>query len=161
MRTFFKLLATWFGVGRLRPAPGTWGTLAAVPLAVLLAYVGPFAHMIFCVFLLVVSITAAEVYEQDKGEHDSSEIVIDEVLGYLIAVTWLPFTWQSFVLGFLLFRLFDIWKPLFIGLMDRKLKGGVGTVLDDVAAGIVANVILQIIYYKTALLGWQWLGGYS
>lgn len=160
MRSILKRLAVFFGIGHIKKAPGTWGTLVAIPLAFGLSVLGPFVYMGAVVALLVLAIVACNVYEQDKGAHDSPEIVIDEVVGYLIAVTWLPVTWQTFALGFILFRIFDIWKPLFIGVLDRKMKGGVGTVLDDVAAGIVSNMILQMIYYKTAILGWQWVGGW-
>lgn len=154
-------MAIGFGVGRLRPAPGTWGTLATVPLAVLVAWLGPFVHMGVCILLIPLSILAAEAYEQECGAHDSSEVVIDEVVGYLITVTWLPLTWQSFFIGFVLFRILDIWKPLFIGALDRKVPGGAGTILDDVAAGIVGNIVLQTLYYRTDILGVQWLGGLS
>ncbi len=161
MRSFLKRLAVFFGVGHMKKAPGTWGTLAAVPIAVGLSYLGPFIYMGTCVLFLILAIIACDVYEQDKGDHDSPEVVVDEVIGYLITVTWLPFTWQTFVFGFLLFRLFDIWKPLFIGMLDRRMKRGVGTVMDDVAAGIVANAILQMVYYNTSWLGSRWLGGFS
>ena len=87
------------------------------------------------------------------------KVVIDEVAGFFVTLTWLPVTWQTFLAGFILFRLLDIWKPLFIGVMDRKIKGGAGTVLDDIAAGIVANLILQAVYYRTDWLGWRWSGG--
>lgn len=117
--------------------------------------------MAACLLILTLAIVACEIHERDFGGHDASEVVIDEVIGYLIAVTWLPFTWQTFVFGFALFRLFDIWKPLFIGIMDKRMKGGVGTVVDDVAAGIVANVILQVIYHRTTWLGVQWTGVWS
>lgn len=109
--------------------------------------------------VLVLAIIACDVHEQDSGDHDSQRVVIDEVVGYLVAVTWLPFTWQSFVAAFLLFRVLDIWKPLFIGLLDRKISGGIGTVIDDLAAGLVVNMILQVVYFKTAWLGLQWAGG--
>ena len=155
MRSFLVQLATLFGVGRLPKGPGTWGTLATVPLAVLLAWLGPLWHMLFVIFLLPVSIVAAEYYEQDKGSHDAKEVVIDEVIGYLIAVTWLPFTWQSFVFAFVLFRFFDILKPFPINVLDRKVKGGLGVVVDDVAAGIIVNIILQFVLARTMWLGVQ------
>jgi phosphatidylglycerophosphatase A len=85
--------------------------------------------------------------------HDPGEIVIDEVIGYVIAATWLPLTWQTFVAAFVVFRLFDIWKPFPIRQIDQKAKGGLGTVLDDVAAGIAANMVLQFVYAQTGLLG--------
>lgn len=135
--------------------PGTWGTLATLPLAWLLMQTGPIIYMIAVVLLLPVAILAAEMYEQETKSHDSGAIVIDEVLGFLITMTWLPINWRSFVLGFLLFRLLDIWKPFPISYLDKKIPGGLGVVIDDVAAGIVANVILQIVYTKTMWLGSQ------
>lgn len=115
--------------------------------------------MIFCALFLPLAIVASEAYEKMKGEHDLSEIVVDEVIGMLVALVWLPMSWQTFFLGFVLFRLFDIWKPWPISFIDRKVGGGVGVVADDLLAGIVVNVILQAIYQNTDWLGLQWGGG--
>ena len=100
------------------------------------------------------SIWVSHLYEKQTGLHDSKEVVIDEVVGFLVAMTWLPLTWQAFLAAFILFRIFDIWKPLFIGQLDRKVTGGFGVVMDDVAAGLVTNVILQWVFHRT-----NWLGG--
>lgn len=155
MSAFLIQLATFFGVGKSPKAPGTMGTLAALPLAAVLLLLGPFYHMGFSLLLFPVSVVAAELYERQKGSHDAQEIVIDEVLGLLITMTWLPMTWQSFVFGFFLFRLLDIWKPFPISYLDQKIQGGLGVVIDDVVAGLVANIILQLIYSKTMWLGSQ------
>lgn len=160
LTAFFLRLATFFGVGLAPKAPGTFGSLAALPLAALLMLAGPFPYMIFCALFLPIAIVSAEVYERTKGEHDLSEIVVDEVIGMLVALVWLPMTWQVFVLGFLLFRLFDIWKPWPISYLDRKIEGGVGVVVDDLLAGVIVNVILQAIYQNTDWLGLQWSGGF-
>lgn len=149
------LLATFFNVGKVPKAPGTFGTLAAIPLAILLSKMGLFTYMIFVALLLPFGILAAETYEQVHKGHDHQEIVIDEVLGFLITMTWLPITWQAYLAGFLLFRVLDILKPFPIGYLDKKVPGGIGVVVDDVAAGVIANIILQIIYTKTSLLGAQ------
>lgn len=149
---FLNQMATFFGVGRMAKAPGTWGSLAALPLAAFLMLAGPFVHMGACVLLLPLSILAAEAYERRHGTHDSSEIVIDEVLGMCITLTWLPFSWQSFVFGFVLFRLLDILKPFPISYLDRKVQGGVGVVVDDVLAGILANIALQALAQNTSWL---------
>ena len=118
-------------------------------------HLGPLLYMAAIILLLPVAIISAEMYEQNSGSHDSKEIVIDEVLGFLITMTWLPISWQSFGFGFLLFRVLDIWKPFPISYLDKKIQGGLGVVIDDVAAGIVANLILQLVYTKTMWLGSQ------
>ena len=155
MKNFLISLATLFGLGKNRKAPGTWGTAATLPLAFLLMWLGPLVHMGATLLLLPVGILAAEFYDQQNGRHDCQEVIIDEVLGFLITMTWLPMTWQSFAFGFLLFRLLDIFKPFPIGYLDKKIQGGLGVVIDDVAAGLIANILLQIVYTKTAWLGVQ------
>jgi phosphatidylglycerophosphatase A len=150
-----KAFVTFFGVGLSPKAPGTLGTLATIPLAALFIWLGPLVHMSFAILLTLAAIWAADVYEKRKGGHDHPEIVIDEVVGFLISMTWMPMTWQAFAAGFVLFRFFDIVKPWPIGVFDRKIPGGLGVVVDDVAAGLLVNVILQIVYTKTAWLGVQ------
>lgn len=157
MRWFFIQLATFFGVGKTRPAPGTWGSIVALPIAAALLMAGPFVMMAFILCAFPLCVIAAEVYQQDfpgEGE-DSSTIVIDEVLGMIITMVWLPLTWQSFLFGFILFRFLDIVKPFPIGFLDRKIEGGLGVVVDDIAAGIIANLILQLILVRTTWLGVQ------
>lgn len=149
------LTATCFGIGKIRPAPGTWGTLVAVPFAFFLAKLSPLTVMVVTFALVVFALFCCEAHERFFGAHDSQDVVIDEFVGYLIAVIWLPLTWQSFVFAFILFRFLDITKPLLIGRLDRELKGGVGTLADDVAAGIVANAILQVVFHQTNWLGHQ------
>lgn len=133
------------------------GTLATIPLAALLIWLGPLYHMSATVILTILAILACEKYERQIGGHDHSHIVIDEVVGFLITMTWLPLTWQSFLGGFILFRIFDILKPWPISHFDKKVRGGLGVVVDDVVAGIFANILLQIVYTKTAWLGAQTL----
>ncbi len=117
-----KQLAVLFGVGHVPKGPGTAATIATIPLVILLSKTGPLIYMAAILLLLPVGILACEVYEQDKGGHDHKEIVIDEVLGFLITMLWLPMTWQAIVIGFALFRVLDITKPLFIGYLDRKVQ---------------------------------------
>ncbi len=157
MRKALHLIATFFNVGYSKVAPGTVGTIAAIPLAWALLSWGPFYSMICTLLLVPISIVAAQAYETDfsDGGHDSSAIVIDEVVGYLVAMTWMPLTWQAFAAGFVLFRVLDIFKPFPIGLLDRRVPGGVGVVVDDLAAGLIANVILQIVLTQTSWLGTQ------
>ena len=148
-----KRFVTFGGAGLSPRAPGTVGTLAALPLAALTLWAGPLWHMTAVLLLTGFSIWACEMYQRQAGGHDRQEIVIDEVIGLLIAVTWLPLTWQTLAAGFVLFRFFDILKPFPISVLDKKVKGGVGVVADDVAAGLIANLILQWVYTHTLYLG--------
>ncbi|MGV6848266.1 MAG: phosphatidylglycerophosphatase A family protein [Marinibacterium sp.] len=149
MSALARAVATVGGVGYLRPAPGTWGSLAALPLAWILHVLGGFP-------LLALAIAAAYaaghwatgVLQREGGEKDPSEIVIDEVVGQwvaLIAVSlpaWLhgidiTALWPGWMTAFVLFRLFDIWKPGPVGRFDRR-DDAAGVMLDDVAAGVLA-----------------------
>ncbi|MBX2988524.1 MAG: phosphatidylglycerophosphatase A [Bdellovibrionaceae bacterium] len=155
MRKLLLLIATFFGVGRLPRSPGTWGTLATIPLALLLMWLGPLWHMAVIVVLLPLGIWAADAFDRSETRHDCQEIVIDEVLGFLITMLWMPLTWQAVVIGFVLFRTLDILKPFPISVLDQRVKGGFGVMVDDVAAGLIANLVMQVILSQTAWLGVQ------
>ena len=155
MNKFLILYATWFGVGKFPKSPGTAGTVATLPLVYLLSYLGPLFYMSITFLMLIVGIAACEAYQKNYGVQDHQEIVIDEVLGFLITMVWIPLTWQAILIGFALFRLLDITKPLFIGYLDRKIHGGLGVIIDDVAAGVIASIILQVMYTQTNWLGVQ------
>jgi phosphatidylglycerophosphatase A len=155
LQGFLKQLATLFGLGRVPKGPGTVGTLATIPLFMLLTWAGPFVYMIVTLLLVPVAILSAQAYENSVEGHDHKEIIIDEVVGFLVAMTWLPMTWNAILIGFLLFRALDILKPFPIGYLDKKVPGGFGVVADDLVAGIIASVILQILYQHTYLLGSQ------
>ena len=149
------LFVTVFGVGFSPKAPGTFGTLATIPLWFLVSKFHIIFYMLFTFALVIAGIFASQYYETYTHKHDSKEIVIDEVAGFLITMMWLPITWQSVVIGFVLFRFFDIVKPGPIKMLDQKIKGGVGVMIDDVVAGIICNLILQIVYNQTSWLGAQ------
>ena len=154
-KRILELLATGLYLGKMPKAPGTFGTILGIPCAWLMAtYLPPVGYLIATVIFILVSVVIAEMYERLHGSHDPQEIVIDEVVGYVIAMTWLPLTWQSFAAAFVVFRIFDILKPGPIRAIDRRVKGGLGTILDDVAAGLISSVILQIVLRET-----HWLGG--
>ncbi len=155
MKAWSKVVATFFGVGLSPKAPGTMGTLATIPLAWLLLWAGPLYMMGFILIFLPLATYAADLYQKHLKVEDPQEIVIDEVFGFLITMTWLPMTWQAILAGFCLFRLLDIWKPFPIGYLDKHVPGGFGVMADDIAAGVIANVVLQIVYTKTMWLGAQ------
>jgi phosphatidylglycerophosphatase A len=139
-----KLVATFFYVGYFPYAPGTMGTLAAVPLYFLVSGFPYYFYIPFTVLFIVLSIWAAGVAEGIFGEKDPGLIVADEVSGYLVTMIFIPFSLTNLVIGFFLFRLFDIVKPP-PSRQAEKLSGGLGVVMDDVMSGVYANIVLQII----------------
>ena len=140
-------LSSGCGLGYMPFAPGTFGTLAALPICWLMAYLTWPVVLISFVALLVASIWIAGQAEQMLPQKDPGIIVIDEICGLVVALIGLPFTFFNVSLGFVLFRVFDITKPIPIRTLERRLGGGIGIVLDDVAAGIIANITLRIILY--------------
>jgi phosphatidylglycerophosphatase A len=143
------LTATLFGIGYLRPGPGTWGSATTVVLWGALAYSMPSNRRTPLVIglaaaVIVIGIAAATQVCRASGKKDPQFVVIDEVAGQLIALIAVPFTWQSFLGGFILFRAFDIIKPPPVRQLEC-LPEGTGIVLDDVAAGIYALLVMQIL----------------
>lgn len=136
-------IAFGFGSGLMPVAPGTWGTLAALPVYCLLMSFSPLVYLSVCLVFFVLGVWVSDKVSAELGEHDYSGIVWDEVLGYLLTMACAPAGWVWMLAGFILFRLFDILKPFPISLVDRQIKGGVGIMLDDVLAAIPAWIILQ------------------
>lgn len=145
-----RFLALGFGSGLAPVAPGTFGTLAAVPLYLLLQPLpaGYYLAMLLLTFLL--GIWLCDVTARQLGVHDHPGIVWDEFVGYWITMFAAPPGWLWIVLGFALFRIFDVLKPWPIRWIDRKVDGGFGIMLDDVLAGVFGLAVLQ-------LLAW-WVG---
>jgi phosphatidylglycerophosphatase A len=138
------IFASGLGVGYLPPAPGTLGTLWGVLLFYLARHLS-FSWFLAGTFLFFLfSVGVAHAAEKKLGGHDSSIIVIDEVAGYLVAVAGLSFSWPMALAGFVLFRFFDIVKPFPIRWADRRIPGGLGVVLDDILAGVFANLLLRL-----------------
>ena len=142
---FILLLSSWFGVGRLPLAPGTWGTLGAVPLALIISYFGPIPAVISLAVIILLAVWTSGISQKLLGKDDPPEVVIDEVAGYFVTIFLLPISWWSFILGFLLFRVFDIFKPFPIRMIHKKVRGGIGICLDDIVAGVYANVCIRLI----------------
>lgn len=144
------LLAFGFGAGLSPRAPGTAGTLVAVPLFLLMVeYLPLYAYLGVLVLAFAVGIFLCGKTAGDLGVHDHGGIVWDEFTGFWITMILVPVTWYWVLAGFVLFRLFDILKPVPIGWLDKKVGGGFGIMLDDVIAGIYAGVVLQVVMYFT------------
>lgn len=151
MSRLAQLIATVGGVGYLRPAPGTWGSLAALPLAWLIHIIGGFPLLVIAaIATFIKGMWATTVMTKGSEDHDPSEIVIDEVTGQFIALLPLSYSawtmdlsitvlWPGWIAAFLLFRLFDITKPGPIGWADRR-GDALGVMLDDVIAGVFAAI---------------------
>src|SRR5689334_10871235 len=123
--SWIRFLATGFSIGLIPIAPGTFGTLLALPLAWLASRLLPEWNMVATALFVFVAIGIASKNEQEAGTHDAGEVVIDEIAGFLVTMLWLPVTWQAYVAGFVLFRCLDILKPFPISLIDQRLKGGI------------------------------------
>ncbi len=141
--TLAKLVATVFGIGYCPGAPGTAGTLMGL---ILFYFLRPdlFTHCAIVFGIFAVGTISAHYAEKAFGTKDSGQIVIDEVLGYAVAVLFLPMTASYLIAGFFLFRFFDIVKPPPVRQIERAFSGGLGVMMDDVAAGVCANLVLQL-----------------
>ena len=142
-RTFFLLLGTGFGSGYFSPAPGTAGTVVGICFFWCFSKFSPLLYLITTIAFIFLSAWIAEGAEKIFEQKDARTIVIDEIAGFLVTMLWIPCTLINVGIGFLIFRILDIVKPFPAGWIDRNLSGGWGIVLDDVAAGIYANLILQ------------------
>jgi len=136
-------LAFGFGAGAMPVMPGTFGTLAAVPLYYVLAPLPLEYYAAVVSAMLLLGIWLCHVTARDLGVHDHSGIVWDEIVGYLLTMMASPPGWMWVAAGFVLFRLFDILKPWPIHLADRKVGGGFGIMLDDIIAGLYAWLAMQ------------------
>ncbi len=146
MNYFILLLATGFGSGFSPIVPGTVGTLVAVPLYLILSLIPFPVYELTLISFFFLSCWISEKAQSYWRTEDDRRIVIDEIMGFLLTMMWLPRTPRFIIIGFLLFRFFDILKPPPIRRMER-IRGGYGVVLDDVVAGIYANIGLHIISY--------------
>ncbi len=146
-------VATWFGCGLMQPAPGTWGTLGGLPVALLLLAMGnKTALLIGIVLIALLGLWACNKFQAMIGTHDHSMIVIDEVVGISIALLGASLSPLSIVLAFLLFRFFDIVKPWPISYLDKNIGGAWGVMADDMLAGVFAAITLWGLHHY-ALVG--------
>lgn len=140
----WNFFALGFGSGLSPIAPGTFGTLMAVPLYLLLIQLSPGTYLALLILTFLLGIAICGMSAKKLGVHDHPGIVWDEFVGYWITMFMAPTGWIWIVVGFLLFRFFDILKPWPIRLIDRRVAGGLGIMLDDVLAGIYSLSVLQL-----------------
>ena len=149
MMFFNKLVSTFFYVGFLPKLPGTFGTLAGAILYFFINSVYYPTHTIMFVItiaIIIVSVVTSHYSIEIFDSEDTLCVVIDEVAGIFVAMLFIPFSITNLVIAFFLFRLFDVWKPLFVRTLER-LPGGLGITMDDVGAGLISNLLIQIMIY--------------
>lgn len=142
-----NFLAFGFGSGLVPKAPGTFGTLACIPLYLLLTDLSLIHYLIVCGLVSVFGIYICGYAANALKTHDHPGIVWDEFAGFLITMIGISFSWVNILLGFVLFRIFDIFKPWPISWLDKQVAGGLGIMLDDIVAGLFALAALQSILY--------------
>lgn len=146
-KTWIHFLATGFGAGLSPFAPGTMGTLVAIPLYLLLQWLPLSIYAIVTIFAFLIGIWLCEKTSLSLKTHDHPSIVWDEMVGFWITMFAIPCSIFTVLLGFLLFRGFDIQKPWPISWVDKNIQGGFGIMLDDMLAAIYANLLLHMIHY--------------
>ena len=144
---FITCLATGCYVGYVPFAPGTFGSLIGIPLAWLLSRLALPLSILAIFSFIILSCWIGGEAEKVFNQKDSGCIVIDEIGGMMITFFMVPWSIQNMLIGFVLFRVFDIAKPFPIRLIDKRLKGGLGVVMDDIVAGIYANLVLRLLLF--------------
>ena len=138
-------LATWFGAGLLPGAPGTWGSLAALPFAWGLVWAGgPWLLLAAAALVFALGLWAADRYMQAVGVHDPGAVVIDEIAGQWLTLCVAPLSPLAYLLGFVCFRITDLLKPWPAGWLDRRVGGAFGVMIDDVPAALYAGLLLWL-----------------
>jgi len=145
-------LAFGFGAGLMPRAPGTWGTLVAFPIFAIVHWGGMFAVVGTAALLFALGVWAAGIAGRSLGVADHGGIVIDEIAAFLLVLAFTPVHFFWLITAFLLFRLFDIWKPWPVRWADRRIKGGFGVMFDDLlAAGYAIAVVLLLRSWTTSI----------
>mgnify|MGYP000869579907 CR=1 FL=1 len=148
IKTPWQFLASGFGAGLSPIAPGTMGTLVAVPLwAIFASFLPLWGYLLLIIIASIIGITICQKASDELGVHDHGGIVWDEFVGLWITMLFAPVSWASAILGFLLFRFFDVLKPWPIKAIDEKISGGFGIMFDDIIAGIFALIALQLVLH--------------
>lgn len=138
-------IAFGFGAGAMPKAPGTFGTLMAIPFYLLLSSLPLFYYIGFVILFIIATSWLCQRISNEIKEHDHQGMCIDEFAGFFVTMINAPHGFKWILLGFILFRLFDIWKPQPIRYIDQHIHGGFGMILDDVVAGLFAMIIIQVL----------------
>ena len=140
-------IAQGFGTGQLPKMPGTWGSLVGIPFYWLMHDLSLMSYLAITILFFIFGCWLCGQASKQLGQHDHPSIVWDEIVGFLFTMVAVPYGWGWIIAGFLLFRLFDIWKPWPIAWADKQIKGGTGVMVDDVIAAIYACIVLHILVF--------------
>lgn len=138
-------IAFGFGSGAIPIAPGTFGTLLAIPFYLAIQHLSNLNYLIVITIITILSCWLCEKVSREIAADDHQGMCIDEFVGFLVTMFAAPIGWQWILIGVILFRIFDIWKPQPIRYLDEHIHGGIGMILDDVAAGVFSAIIIQIL----------------
>ena len=148
IKTPWQFFASGFGSGMSPVAPGTMGTLAAIPLWYIFATILPtWGYIIMLLITALIGIVICQKASDELGVHDHGGIVWDEFVGLWLTMLFAPVSWTAIILGFLIFRFFDVLKPWPIKVIDAQVGGGLGIMLDDILAGVFSFITLQVILH--------------
>lgn len=147
IRTPAQFIASGFGSGCMPFAPGTFGTIAAIPLWYCLQFLPFYSYLGIVLIIFIFGTYFAHKASHELNVHDHGGIVIDEFVGYFITMSLIPTSWINVLIGFILFRIFDVIKPWPIRYFDKHVKGGFGIMIDDVIAGLIACLIFHLLLY--------------
>jgi phosphatidylglycerophosphatase A len=140
-----------FGTGFVPKVPGTAGTLVAVPIVLLIQSFPTPVHLTILVLMFVLGCIVCQFTALALNQKDPGAVVWDEITGFCIAMAFIPATWTLMILAFVIFRLLDIFKPWPISLAEKKVAGGIGIMLDDLIAGVLTNLFLQVLIAANVL----------
>ena len=143
MRSPASFLALGFGAGLAPVAPGTAGTVPGVVLCVMLGTLSNSLYIAITLLAVLAGIWICDAASRELGVHDHGGIVWDEIAGFLVTMIAIPITVKTLIAGFILFRLFDIWKPWPVSWLDKHVGGGAGIMVDDIVAGVFACLLLH------------------
>ena len=144
-------LATGFFIGTVPFAPGTFGSIIGLPICFLVSRLNLLIAVIGTILFILIAVWVAAAAEKILKQKDPGSIVIDEIAGLMVTFAGLPFNLKTAVAGFVIFRVLDILKPFPIRILDKRLAGGSGIVLDDVLAGVYGNLIIRLVIYLTGI----------
>jgi phosphatidylglycerophosphatase A len=144
-------VATGFFIGTVPFAPGTFGSLVGLPVCFLLSRLSLLKSVICILVFIMFAIGIASAAEKIIKQRDPGQIVIDEIAGLMVTLAGLPFNLKTALAGFIIFRVFDILKPFPIGMLEKRVRGGSGIVLDDLLAGLYGNLIIRLGIYITGV----------